>query len=198
MRDVKEGIYMALMIMFALTVFLLGYIFGRTKINKTNRANYVARSAIIATVYVLITYLFKPISYGPIQVRVSEALTLLPLLEPAAIPGLFIGCLLANILGGLGLWDIYFGSLITLIAAFFTAKMPNPILGSVPPIILNAVGVSYYLSKIYSIPYLLTVFHVGLGELISVAGLGIPLYFLIQRTNLKALFEKTNKKGEDH
>ena len=148
MRDVKEGIYMALMIMFALTVFLLGYIFGRTKINKTNRANYVARSAIIATVYVLITYLFKPISYGPIQVRVSEALTLLPLLEPAAIPGLFIGCLLANILGGLGLWDIYFGSLITLIAAFFTAKMPNPILGSVPPIILNAVGVSYYLSKI--------------------------------------------------
>ncbi len=181
---------MLLVPVFALTVLLLVYVLSQIEIKGTNRSSYVARAAVIATIYVIITYLFKPISYGPIQVRVSEALTLLPLLESSAIPGLFIGCLLANILGGLGLWDIYLGSLITLIAAYLTAKMPGPILGSLPPIILNALGVSYYLSKIYNVPYWITTLYIGLGELISVAGLGIPLFYLIQRTSLMDFFKK--------
>ena len=95
---------MVLAAIFALTFLLLIYTLGIIEI--VNKSTYIARAAVTATIYVLITYLFKPISYGPIQVRVSEALTLLPLLEYSAIPGLFIGCLLANILGGLGLWDI--------------------------------------------------------------------------------------------
>jgi uncharacterized membrane protein len=181
---------MPLIAMFALTVILLIYILGKIGIKDANRSSYVARAAVIATIYALITYLFKPISYGPIQVRVSEALTLLPLVEYSAIPGLFVGCLLANILGGLGLWDIYFGSLITLIAAYLTARMPSPILGLLPPVILNALGVSYYLSKIYNVPYWITAIYIGFGELISVAGLGVPLFYLIQKTSLKDLFKK--------
>ena len=190
MRDVKEGIYMALMIMFALTVFLLGYIFGRTKINKTNRANYVARSAIIATVYVLITYLFKPISYGPTQFRISEVMTLLPLVESAAVPGLFIGCLIANILGGLGPWDIFGGSFITLLAAHITSKLQNPFLGSLPPILLNAFGISIYLSAIYGLPYWTTVLYIGVEQFVVIAVIGIPLFYALRGTSLFDLFDK--------
>jgi uncharacterized membrane protein len=187
---VKEGIVMLIIVIFTLTVLLLVYVLSRIGIKETNQSSYIARAAVIATIYVLITYLFKPISYGPIQVRVSEALTLLPLLEYSAIPGLFIGCLLANILGGLGLWDIFLGSIITLIAAYLTSKMSGPILGSIPPIILNALGVSYYLSIIYNVPYWITALHIGFGQLISVAGLGLPLFYLIQKTSLKDLFKK--------
>lgn len=155
-----------------------------------NRTHFLARAAVVAAIYVLITYIFKPISYGPIQVRVSEALTLLPLIESSAIPGLFIGCLLANILGGQGLWDIFLGSLITLVAAYLTSKMPNLFLGSIPPVILNAFGVSFYLAKLYGVPYWLTVTQVGLGQLIAVVGLGIPLFYVIKRTSLKDFFKK--------
>ncbi|AEE91570.1 conserved membrane protein of unknown function [Tepidanaerobacter acetatoxydans Re1] len=170
---------------------LTGYILSKMKKDEiNNRSAYIARAAVIAAIYALTTYIFKPISYGPIQVRVSEALTLLPLLESSAVPGLFIGCLLANILGGLGLWDICLGSLITLIAAYITGKMPGPILGAFPPIILNAFGVAYYLSKIYSVPYWMTALYIGFGELISVAGFGIPLFYLIQRTSLKDFFRR--------
>ncbi|NLZ54685.1 MAG: QueT transporter family protein [Thermoanaerobacteraceae bacterium] len=181
---------MLFIILFSVTFLLLGYLLGQMKITNTNKANYLARAAVIAAIYSLITYLFKPISYGMIQVRVSEALTLLPLIESSAIPGLFIGCLIANILGGMGPWDIYLGSIITLIAACITAKMPGPVLGSLPPIILNALGVSYYLSIIYDVPYLLTALYIGLGQAISVGGLGISLFYLIQRTSLKNLFRK--------
>jgi len=151
---------------------------------------YIIRASIIAALYASITYLLKPISYGPVQVRVSEALTLLPLIENSAIPGLFVGCFLANLLGEYGPWDLYFGSFITLIAAYLTSKMPNPFLGALPPIILNALGVSYYLSLLSNMPYIITVFYIGVGEFISVGLIGIPLFFFIKRTGLIKYFDK--------
>lgn len=154
------------------------------------QARYLVRAAVIAAIYAAITYLLEPIGYGPIQFRVSEALTILPMFESAAVPGLFVGCLVANILGGLGPWDIYGGSFITLVAAYFTSKMSNPLLGALPPIILNAFGVSYYLSILYSLPYWTTVLSVGLGEAVAVFGLGIPLFYGIKRTSIARLFEK--------
>ena len=155
-----------------------------------NRANYIARAAVIAAIYVLVTYIFKPFGYGPSQVRVSEALTLLPILESSAIPGLFIGCLLANILGGFGLWDICLGSLITLVAAYLTSKTSNPIFGSLPPIILNAFGVPIYLSKIQGLPYWPMVISIGLGQFIAVLGFGVPLFLLLKKTSLIDFFKK--------
>lgn len=148
------------------------------------RQQYVTRAAIIAAIYCIVTYILKPISYGPIQIRVAEALTILPLIEQSAIPGLYVGCLLANILGGQGPWDIYLGSLITLIAAYLTSKMPNPILGALPPIVLNALGVSYYLSLLYNVPYWITAGYIGIGQLLAVGGLGIPLFYLLKRTGI--------------
>jgi uncharacterized membrane protein len=68
--------------------------------------------------------------------------------------------------------------------------MPGPVSGSLPPIVLNAFGISYYLSIIYNVPYWITVLYIGIGQLISVAALGIPLYHFIQRTSLKDFFKK--------
>ncbi|MGB9976370.1 QueT transporter family protein [Thermovenabulum sp.] len=154
------------------------------------KIEFIIRAAVIGAVYASLTYLLKPISYGPIQVRVSEALTLLPLLDSSSVLGLFAGCMIANILGGLGPWDIYGGSLITLIAAYLTGKMPNEYLGAIWPIILNAFGVSYYLSFLYNMPYWITVLYIAAGEAIAVIFLGIPLIRFIKRSVLNKYFKK--------
>ena len=82
----------------------------------------MARIGIIAGLYTAITFLLSAISFGPVQVRASEALTLLPILYPEAVAGLFLGCLLSNILGPFGAVDIVFGSLTTLLAAFISYR----------------------------------------------------------------------------
>lgn len=155
-----------------------------------SRASYISRAAIIASVYAVLTYLLKPISYGPTQFRVSEIMTLLPMIESSSVPGLFIGCLIANILGGLGPWDIFGGSFITLLAAYITSKMPNPFLGSLPPILLNAFGISLYLSAIYGMPYWITVGYIALEQFAVVAVIGIPLFYALKGTRLMRLFQK--------
>ena len=89
---------------------------------KTSKLNvlFVAQAAMIAAIYVVLTLVGASFAYGPVQVRLSEALTILPAFTPAAIPGVFLGCLLSNILGGCILPDIIFGSLATLIGTVFT------------------------------------------------------------------------------
>ncbi|MDH4222534.1 MAG: QueT transporter family protein [candidate division Zixibacteria bacterium] len=145
-------------------------------------SKYISQAGIIAALYAVMTIILAPISYGPLQVRVSEALTVLPYLTPAAIPGLFLGCLLANIYGGLGLYDIIGGSLITLLAAFFTyllSRIKRPVLAPLPPIFLNAFGVSLYLHFLFKMPYWLTVVYVGMGEIVACYFLGYPLLKII-------------------
>ena len=90
------------------------------KEKKTFSVLFMAQAAMIAAIYVVVTLVFAPFSYGEVQVRLSEALTILPVFTPAAIPGLFIGCLISNILGGCIIPDIIFGSLATLLGAIFT------------------------------------------------------------------------------
>ena len=87
---------------------------------KNKNITYMTQAAMIAAIYVVITYVGAAFSFGEVQVRISEALTILPVFTPAAVPGLFVGCLIGNILGGAILPDIIFGSLATLIGAFFT------------------------------------------------------------------------------
>ena len=82
---------------------------------KNKNVTFLTQAAMIAAIYVVLTYVFAPFSFGEIQIRISEALTILPLFTPAAVPGLFIGCLIGNILGGAILPDIVFGSMATLI-----------------------------------------------------------------------------------
>ena len=135
----------------------------------------------IAAIYFVITVIFAPVSYGPIQVRISESLTLLPFFEKNAIWGLFIGCLLANIFGGIGIYDIIGGSLLTLLAGFLTYKMRNIYIAGIMPIIVNAFGVSFYISLLFKVPYWITVLYIGIGETIAVYGIGLPFFLYLRK-----------------
>lgn len=144
-----------------------------------NKLNYLVRVAMIGAIYVILNIIFAPISYGPIQVRIAEALVVLPFIDPSAIIGLFIGCILANVYGGLGMVDIIGGSLCTLIAAYLTSKMKNPKLAPLPPVLINAFGVSIYLHLLFDLSYWITVLYIGIGEVIACYILGYPLLILL-------------------
>jgi len=144
-------------------------------------ARYIARTGIIAAIYVAITFIFAPISYGQIQVRLAEALTLLPMILPEAVLGLFIGVLLANMLGPWGIVDIIFGSLTTLVAAYITYRFRRTYIAYLSPILLNAFGVSLYLYAFFQIPYWITVFYIAAGQSVAVLALGIPLLRLVKK-----------------
>jgi len=133
----------------------------------------------IAAIYVVLNIIFAPISYGPIQVRIAEALVVLPFIDPSAIIGLFLGCILANVIGPLGMVDIMGGSLCTLVAAYLTYKVKNPKLAPLPPVLINAFGVSIYLHLIFDLPYWITVLYIGIGEVIACYILGYPLLVLL-------------------
>ncbi len=141
-------------------------------------------AAMIAGVYALLCIAFAPISYGAVQVRIAEALTLLPFLLPEAIPGLFVGCLIANFAGGFGLIDVLFGSLATLIAAVLTRRMPNRIMAAVPPVVVNALIVGGYLSVLLDLAFLPTALYVGLGQAVACFCLGVPLLHLLEKSPL--------------
>lgn len=142
---------------------------------------FIAQAAIIGALYAALTIILAPISYGQIQVRVSEALTVLPALVPAAIPGLFVGCIVANIYGGNGPVDIIFGSLATLLAAFLSYKMPKRYLVPLPPIIVNGIVIGFVLNYLYQLPLLITMGWVTLGETIACYGLGYPLLLQLEK-----------------
>lgn len=144
-------------------------------------ARYITRAGVIAAIYVVLTVILGEKSFGPIQVRISEALTILPFVDTAAIPGVFVGCFLANLFGGLGFVDVVFGSLTTLAAAYLTSKMPNRMMAVLPPVLLNAFIVSIWVSRINNWPYGLTALTIGLGEFFAVAGLGTLILILIER-----------------
>ena len=154
-------------------------VFG--EMDRSDVTRSLTRVALIAGVYAATTLAFFPLSYGAIQVRVSEALAVLPFLTPLAIPGLFVGCLLANILGGLGFNDIVFGSLATFAAAYVTSRMRSPALAPLPPVIINALVVPAYLSSIVRVPYFPLVISIAVGEAIACYALGYPLLLYLSR-----------------
>lgn len=152
---------------------------------KNKNAAFLTQAAMIAAVYVVLTLLFRPISFGEIQVRIAEALTILPLFTPAAVPGVFIGCLISNIIGGGILPDIIFGSLATLIGALLTYRLKDqrPILGPIPPIAANTIIVPFVLFYGYGVnlPIPLMMLTVGIGEVLSCGVLGLVLYFSLKK-----------------
>lgn len=141
----------------------------------------ITRGAVIAALYAVLTIVFQPISYGPVQVRVSEALTLLPFMLPEAIPGLFCGCVVANFFGGYGIVDMIVGSVATLLAAVVSARMPRLWLAAVPPVLFNAVFVGVMLHFLTELPLLMTCLYVGLGEAAACFLIGIPLMKIMMR-----------------
>jgi uncharacterized membrane protein len=148
---------------------------GNRNSTKTNHIRFIVEASVIAGLYAALTILFAPISYGMLQIRISEALTILPAFTPAAIPGLFIGCLISNIIGGNGIYDIIFGSLATLTAATLSYKMPKSYLVPLPPVIINAVVVGIILFYVLNVPMYMAMLWVAVGQIIACYGLGYPL-----------------------
>ena len=139
------------------------------------RTKYLTRGALIAGLYIVITYILAPISFGPLQFRLSEALTVLPILYPEAVPALFVGVLLSNIFGGLGLVDIIGGSLTTLIAAYVTYRYRNSFIAYLSPIVFNGLLISIYLHILFEIPYWITAIEIAASEAVVVLLVGYPL-----------------------
>lgn len=134
--------------------------------------------------YAALTIALAPISYGPVQFRISEALTLLPFYFPEAIPGLTIGCVLANFFGGFGLTDMFFGSLATLLAAFLTAKSKNIFVAAFWPVAFNAVIIGAMLHILIEVPLIATGLYVGLGEAGACYVVGLPLMKILERRGI--------------
>lgn len=149
------------------------------------RVLFLTRGAVTAALYVVLVVAFAPISYGPVQFRVAEALTLLPFLWADAIPGLFVGCLIANVLGGFGPWDIFLGSAATLAAATLTRLAPTRLLAAFAPVAINGLIVGWYLSFIAGIPTLWSIIYVAVGEAMVCYGLGIPLVKMIEKVKFR-------------
>ena len=153
---------------------------------KNSKTLFVSQAALIAALYVVLTLLANALGLAnyAIQLRFSEALTIFPFFPPAAIPGLFLGCLISNLLTGAILWDIIFGSLATLLGAVGTYLLRRcKWLAPLPPIVANTLIVPMVLYFAYHIPgsipyFMLTV---GLGEILSCGVLGILLLLLLQK-----------------
>lgn len=173
---------------------------------KTKKSSYVAQAGMIAAVYTVATlatmFLLQGLAWGPVQFRVSEALVVLAVLTPAAVPGLTIGCIIANTIalimngtGALGLLDVLFGSTATLLGALWCRKFRDkPVLALLGPVIANALivpaylplllqGLGFYtipftsisLEGVYGFMYLFGVIAIGIGEAAVIYLLGLPL-----------------------
>ena len=168
------------------------------------RTNRMVRCAMIAAVYVVLCLALQPFSYGAVQVRLAEALCLLPVFGPEYIVGVTLGCLLANALGSTVI-DVVFGTLATLLACLVTWRLRNlriaglAIPASLPPVLFNAVIVGIEITVFFtdytamSAPlWLLCLTNgitVGIGELISCTVLGVALVKLIEsNVALKQIF----------
>ncbi len=148
--------------------------------------------AVVAALYVVLTIVANAmgLASGAIQVRLSEALTIMPCFTPAAIPGLFIGCILANVITGCAALDVVFGSIATLIGALGTYCLrKKPWAAWFPPVLSNAIIVPFVLQYAYGVEdawwYLFLT--VGAGEVIACGVLGLALYYALKRINFEKI-----------
>ena len=152
---------------------------------RNQKITFMTQAAMIAAIYVVLTYVFAPFSFGEVQVRLAEALTILPLFTPAAVPGQFVGCFIGNILGGAILPDVLCGSLATLIGAVLTylLREKSPFVAPLSPILANTMIVPFVLRYGYGValPIPFMMLTVGIGEILSCGVLGLVLYYALRR-----------------
>lgn len=151
------------------------------------KVNFIAKSAIIAGLYVVFTLLLAPISYGAVQFRLSEVLVLLVLLNPKYGFALVIGCLVSNISSPMGMYDVFFGTLATLVSVVIMSRIKKVWIGAMIPVICNAfiiaieLGFAYDLFQVEAFFY--NVLTIGLGEFVVLYFVGLPLVSIIKRNS---------------
>jgi uncharacterized membrane protein len=149
-----------------------------------SRVRFIVQAALIGAAYAALTFLVAPLSYGVMQLRVSEILTILPYFTPAAIPGLFVGCIVANIISPYGLLDMVCGSLATLLAACATYRFrKRRALAPLFPVLFNAavIGAMLYYAYGVNASLLANMLWVGAGEFIVCYGAGYPVLRLLEK-----------------
>jgi uncharacterized membrane protein len=159
----------------------------------------LAFTAVIGALYAALTMALAPISYGPVQFRISEILCILPFFFPSSVWGLFIGCVISNLLSAYGVLDVAFGSLATLLAALCTMqlgrhggeRLPRKILACLPPVIFNGVIVGALIAyatsrspEVFWPAFWTNCLWVGFGELVVLYALGLPALILLPKTGL--------------
>ncbi len=170
---------------------------------KPTTTKRICRAGVIAALYVALTYAFMPFAFGPLQIRPAEALCILPLFFPESIVALFVGCMLSNLTSPYLIYDVFLGSLATLIACLATRfigkriakSLPKLLLGGIFPVLCNALIIPLFIVFLYGgaegyssagVAYLFFAFSLFLSESVWVYGLGTPLYFglcRLQKTN---------------
>lgn len=167
------------------------------RMNQQTTVRFIARTGVIAALYALLTIALPVLSYGPLQFRAAESLTLLPILFIEAVPGLALGCLIANIFSPYGWYDMVFGTLSTLIAAFLTRLIATrknlfkrnaelmPIVASFPPIFVNAfiLPLIWYLFM-GDVGYFINLWMILASQSAVIFILGLPLYYGIKKTKI--------------
>jgi len=144
--------------------------------------------SIVASLYASITVALGSFGYSWIQIRVSESLTPLPfLLGPPSVAGLTLGCIIANMFSPVGLPDMIFGPMLTLLAALLSWKFSfgRKTLACIYPVLINSVGVSAYVASFYNVPYLLSMLSIAFGEFVAAVLIGYPLLRVIERISSK-------------
>ena len=160
------------------------------KMRKNKSTKFITQAGIIAALYLVLTYVanLMGLASGAIQVRLSEVLTILPVFTWAAVPGLAIGCLIANLLTGCAIWDVVMGSIATLIGAVGTRYLgrKNKWLAPIPPILANAIIVPFVLQYAYGVEdaYWFLFATVGLGEVISCGILGMIFFNKLSKRDI--------------
>ena len=158
---------------------------------------FLTQSGVIAALYVALTVLLQPIGFGSVQCRIAEALTVLPVYMPAAVPGLTVGCFLSNLIGlsmganPAGALDLLLGTFATASAAWLTYAMRNirfgglPVVATLPPVILNALIVGAELYAVYGgLPLMVHIALVGAGQAVACIGGGLVLAWAMQKSGV--------------
>jgi len=168
----------------------------------------------IAAIYTVLTFVFSPIAYGPFQFRVSEVLTIMPFFFPVAVPGLFVGCIIANLLSPYGLADMIIGSTASLFAALCTMRLGKSYkseyltvkaLACLPPVIFNAVFIgaliAYFMvgagdADNFWTAFVVNALQVGFGQLVVIYILGLPLMIYLPKMGVIDRLKQLYIRGE--
>ncbi|WP_291579866.1 QueT transporter family protein [Clostridium sp. UBA6640] len=146
--------------------------------------------SLVAAIYAVITYVLAPISFGAVQFRLSEVMTLLAFVDPLYVPALTLGCAIANLFSPAGVIDVIVGTAATFIATFAMSKSKNIIIASLYPTIINAVMIGAMLYYAFNLPLVLSALQVGAGEFVVVTLIGVPIFKLLSRDkNLKNMLK---------
>ncbi|MGM0380084.1 MAG: QueT transporter family protein [Bacillota bacterium] len=155
----------------------------------------LTRTALIAAIYAVMTIAIAPLSYGAIQFRISEILVLFAFVDDDYIPGLILGCVLANLYSPLGMMDVIFGSMATAIAVMGISlikkilgqNLKSLFIASLSPVVINGIIIGMLLKIVYNVPFMIGAFQVAIGEFVVVSIAGVVIFKGILESNLKEI-----------